>query len=88
MGREALIVQTVVQRFLLARAEAVALSGALDDQTLIFDAGLLDSVSLLELVAAVEQASGQTLDMIRFDPSAVNTLPELVAELSAALVTS
>jgi acyl carrier protein len=80
------VVEAAVVPFLAERAQA--LSCPLTGETLVFDAGLLDSVSLLELVAVVEQASGQTVDMLRFDPSAVETMPELVNELSAALLGS
>ncbi len=62
------------------------MQGPLKPTTAVFDEGLLDSVALIELVAAVEAASGQTLDMLRFDPASVETLDELVGELTGALV--
>jgi acyl carrier protein len=51
---------------------------------LVFDSGLLDSLGLAELVSAVEACTGCSVDMLRFDPLAVNTASDLVRELSRA----
>lgn len=51
----------------------------------VFDSGLLDSLGLAELVCAVEAQTGFTVDMLRFDPLAVNTASDLVRELSQAI---
>ena len=78
-------VDRAVRDFLAKRQQELGQARPLDDVASVFDAGLLDSVSLIELVSAVESASGQTIDMLRFDPSEVESVADLVAELSAAL---
>lgn len=78
-------VSGLVMTFLAQRAASV---GRRETPTLdspVFDEGLLDSVSLLELVTAVEQGTGQTVDMLSFDPSSVESLSDLVAALASAL---
>jgi acyl carrier protein len=77
--------QDTVLRFLEARAQALGLAAPVSPQTLVIDHGLLDSLALLDLVAAVEQALGQKVDMLRFDPSVVESAAELVEALSEAL---
>ncbi len=56
----------------------------LESDPLVFDSGLLDSLGLAELVTAVEAQTGCSVDMLRFDPLAVNTASELVQELARA----
>lgn len=73
-------------RGLTTRAAALGLAGvSLDADTRVFDAGLLDSLGLLDLVAEVERDCGQTVDMLRFDPAEVESVGELVTALLAAL---
>ena len=78
-------VDAAVMDYLRVRQRERGLTPELSGQTAVFDGGLLDSLSLLELVAVVEDASGQTVDMLRFDPSEVETAAELCTELSSAL---
>jgi acyl carrier protein len=77
--------QATVLRFLDSRAKALGVGGPVSPQTLVFEAGLLDSLALMDLVAAVEQSLGQRVDMLRFDPSVVESAAELVDALSDAL---
>jgi acyl carrier protein len=60
-------------------------AGVFSAQTLVFESALLDSMALLELVAVVEAAAGAELDMLRFDPTAVSTVDDLIAQLQSAL---
>jgi acyl carrier protein len=78
-------VNDVVMRFLSRRQQELGQGGPVGPDTLVFDTGLLDSLALLDLVAEVEKGQGQAVDMLRFDPSAVDTASDLAAELSAAL---
>lgn len=74
-----------VTEFLRPRWAKQGSGRPLEPQTAVFNNGLLDSVALLELVATVEESSGQTLDMLLFDPTEVETLDELVCALRRAL---
>jgi acyl carrier protein len=74
-----------VTEFLRQRWKEQGLDTPLEAHTAVFNNGLLDSVALVDLVATVEKASGQTLDMLLFDPTEVETLEELVSALSKAL---
>lgn len=78
-------VSGLVQSFLAERASALGQRQAPTLKSPVFDDGLLDSVSLLELVTAVEQGTGQTVDMLSFDPSSVESVSDLVAALASAL---
>lgn len=60
-------------------------AGVFSAQTLVFESALLDSMGLLDLVSVVEAASGVELDMLRFDPGAVSTVDDLIAQLQSAL---
>ena len=51
----------------------------------LFDEGVLDSVSLTALIAAVESATGGEIDFIDVDPDALGTIDGIVAELTRAL---
>lgn len=79
-----LLHDTVLQ-FLRTRHAAVSPTLPMAADPLVFEGGLLDSMALIELVAAVEAACGAEVDMLRFDPSAVGTASELVAQLGASL---
>jgi acyl carrier protein len=74
-----------VTEFLRPRWIKQGLEGPLEPHTAVFNNGLLDSVALVDLVATVERASGQTLDMLLFDPTEVETLEELISALKNAL---
>lgn len=71
--------------FLATRQQEIGSSLVLTPELPVFELGLLDSVSLIELVSAVEGATGQAVDMLRFDPAAVESIDDLVRELSASL---
>lgn len=55
---------------------------------LVFDSGLIDSLGLAELVSALEARTGCSVDMLRFDPLAVETASDLVRELVQAMALS
>jgi acyl carrier protein len=78
-------ITTSVKAFLLKRQQELGVSGALEPESAVFSVGLLDSVSLMELVVAVERDTGQTVDMLLFDPATVDTVGELVQALAEAL---
>ena len=81
----ALEIRKTVTAFLQQRQTDQGMHVPLGPTTAVFGEGLLDSVALIELVAAVEAVSGQTLDMLRFDPASVETLEDLITELTSAL---
>lgn len=78
-------VADVVKVFLAERSAALGRRQAPTPDSAVFDDGLLDSVALLELVTAVEQGTGQTVDMLSFDPSSVESVSDLIEALSSAL---
>ena len=78
-------VSGLVQSFLAERATSLGRREAPTLSSPVFDEGLLDSVSLLDLVTAVEEGTGQTVDMLSFDPSSVESVSDLVAALTSAL---
>ena len=80
----ALVEKTVLQ-FLKTRHEALASATPLPADLRVFDDGLLDSMALIEMVAAVESATGAEIDMLRFDPAAVDTASDLVERLVASI---
>jgi len=51
----------------------------------LFDEGVLDSVAITELIAAVEAATGKEVDFIDVDPDELATVAGIVSELTAAL---
>jgi acyl carrier protein len=51
----------------------------------LFEEGVLDSVALTGLIAAVEQATGREIDFIDVDPDALGTVESVVDELSRAV---
>jgi acyl carrier protein len=75
-----------VMAFLAERHAALGVLGPLGSQSRVFDEGLVDSLSLFELVGQVELATGQAVDMLRFDPSEVETAEQLCEALSASLL--
>jgi acyl carrier protein len=78
-------VEAAVRDYLAQRQQKLGLHAPLDAGTPLFEAGLLDSLALIELVSSVEAATGQTVDMLLFDPVDVESLADLVAELTSAL---
>jgi acyl carrier protein len=76
---------SIVLEYLQQRQHELGLSVRLEPATAVFSTGLLDSIALMDLIATVEQATHQTVDMLRFDPSDVETAAELVSALSSAL---
>jgi len=53
----------------------------------LFGEGVLDSIALTALIAAVEQATGREIDFIDVDPDALGTLEGIVEELTRAVGT-
>lgn len=51
----------------------------------LFGEGVLDSVALTALIAAVEHATGREIDFIDVDPDALGTIDGIVEELTRAL---
>ncbi len=82
------VVQDAVMRFLADRLKSLDSAARLTEDLPVFEGHVLDSLSLVELVAAVETAAGVPVDMLRFDPSVVDTAAQLSAELCAALDTA
>jgi acyl carrier protein len=71
----------VAKRFAMLRKPPDALSSSTD----LFDDGVLDSVALTGLIAAVEEATGRQIDFIDVDPDALHTVEGVVDELSRAI---
>jgi len=70
----------VTKRFTSLGKPADALSS-----TDLFDDGVLDSVALTGLIAAVEHATGEQIDFIDVDPDALRTVDGIVDELIRAI---
>lgn len=51
----------------------------------LVEAGLLDSVAMIELLARVEAATGREVDLLEVDLEALTTRAAVVAELSRVL---
>ena len=51
----------------------------------LFEDGVLDSIALTGLIAAVEHATGRTIDFIDVDPEALGTVDSIVEELTRVL---
>jgi acyl carrier protein len=65
----------------VSRAES--LDGLHDDTSLV-DAGVLDSVAFLELVMALEENTGQTIDFAEMDPEEFTCVSGLVRALGSS----
>lgn len=76
-------IDAVVHRFVAGRLAAAGQQASPDLD--LFEAGVLDSVALVELITAVEQATSLELDFIEVDPDELSTHPRLVAELARVL---
>ena len=79
------LVESAVMRFLAQRQRTLGVSATVDADVAVFESGLLDSMALVELVAAVEAEAGVSLDMLRFDPTEAESAGALVAALGEAL---
>lgn len=76
-------VEDEIRRFLLARLPAEDAPRL--EQLDLFEAGVLDSIALTELVEAVERRSGRELDFIEVDPDELGSFAGVVEQLSGAL---
>lgn len=81
LSRSAL--ESTVLAFLAPRQQARGLP-ALSLTSPVFESGLLDSLGLIDLVAAVEGAHAVELDMLVFDALAVESVAHLVDQLLQA----
>jgi acyl carrier protein len=54
----------------------------------LHEAGLLDSVALVDLLGTVEAATGKEIDLLEVDLDRLTTRAAVVAELSRALAAS
>lgn len=79
------LMKATVLQFLQTRHAALSPARPMAADPMVFDDGLLDSMALIDLVAAVESACGVEVDMLQFDPSAVSTASERVAQLDASI---
>ncbi len=75
-------VDRAVRDYIAARLAALAKPGDAGGSSDLFEDGILDSVALTGLIAAVESATGRTIDFIDVDPDALGTVEGIVAELS------
>ena len=79
-------VADAVHTYIAARYAALRKpAGALKESTDLFTEGVLDSVALTALIAAVESATGCEIDFIDVDPDAFGTIDGIVEELSRAV---
>ncbi len=76
-------VSAAVAAYVQARLEKVG--RAADPGLDLFEAGVLDSVSLVELITAVEQATELELDFIEVDPDELGTATQVVDEFTRVL---
>jgi acyl carrier protein len=72
-----------VDRYIDERLKALGKPAALPSQDL-FREGVLDSVALTGLIAAVEAAIEREIDFIDVDPDALGTRDSIVDELTRA----
>lgn len=71
--------------FLEERKVSEGLSDILiNENTAIFESGLLDSLAFNALIAYLDKAEGVQIDMLQVDPASVDTLQGLIAQLAAA----
>ena len=76
-------VADAVHRYIAARLAALGKpASALAASSDLFDEGVLDSMALTGLIAAVEQATGKEIDFIDIEPDALGTIDAIVDELS------
>jgi acyl carrier protein len=78
-----------VDEYLAARLVSLGKTRfALAADTDLFAGGVLDSVALTGLIAAVEKATGREIDFIDVDPDALGTSAGIVEELTRAIETA
>jgi len=73
-----------VSEFLAKRHESLGRSGLPAVDAPIFEAGLIDSLALIDLIAEVEACTHSEVDMLLFDPTKVVTATDLVRVLNEA----
>ena len=79
-------VTDAVQRYITARLIAVGKpASTLASSEDLIDEGVLDSVALTGLIAAVEHAIGREIDFIDIDPDTLGTVDGIVGELSRVI---
>ena len=79
-------VAEAVQAYIAARLTAVGKPPAtLTASMNLFEDGVLDSIALTGLIAAVEHATGRSIDFIDVDPEALGTVASIVEELTRVL---
>ena len=78
-------VASAVQTYVTARLAALGKPAVALRSTDLFDDGVLDSVALTALIAAVESATGREIDFLDVDPDALGTIEGIVSELTRAL---
>lgn len=76
-------IHKVVSEFLSQRLHKQGKTAPLTLDTPVFEADLLNSLALVDLIAEVEKHMGRDADMLMFDPSDINTVRELITQLSA-----
>lgn len=80
-------VRSAIRRFLDARRVALGLELAeIDFATNVFEEGILDSMSLAELVIFVEGEVRREIDFIEVDPDNLDTVDGIVKEFIGAIV--
>lgn len=78
--------ERAVDAWLSERLQGLArASRALPPEADLHDEGLLDSVSLVDLLRAVEQATGQEIDLLDLDLDALTTVAAVKRELGRVL---
>ena len=75
-------VDRAVRDYIAARLAAIGKSGDASGSKDLFEDGILDSVALTGLIAAVESATGREIDFIDVDLDALGTVDGIVAELA------
>ena len=75
-------VAAAVRDYITQRLAALGKPETALASTDLFDEGVLDSVALTALIAAVESATGREIDFIDVDPDALGTVDGIVTELT------
>ena len=75
----------VVEAFQPALERASLSAAELNDRFNVIDAGVVDSIEFLDLVAGLEQRAGVQLDLFDADPDVLTTIGGLVSLLEDAL---
>jgi acyl carrier protein len=80
--RVAEAVHGYIARLLAALGKPASLLASSTD---LFAEGVLDSVGVTAMIAAVEQETGQDIDFIDVDPDSLDTVDSIIEALSRAL---